>query len=910
MMSAWFQTILTTSFHGSIVILAVLLLRLVLCKAPKKYICLLWVLSGIRLLLPIPMESPFSIQPPELNLALPQGLAQVLSWVWLAVAVLIGLYSVSAYLRLRRRVMDAVQVPGGWETDRIETAFVLGFIKPKIYIPTGMSDKTKQQILSHERTHLEKGDHWIKMLGFLALALHWFNPLVWLSYILLCKDIEMACDERVVRFMDMQERKDYSRALLDCSTNHVHYAACPVAFGEVNVKFRIQSILNYRKPSFWLSLLAVLAFVFVGVCLMTNPQCPPDPEAAMAAKSSQTPEDVVFPDFPPMEENPDWGLTVELSAEKTTGATVCLAAQERFASANEDGIEVLNTYIERWDGESWQPMERLAQQESMDRYGLGFAVERGEDVSYAIRELDWTLSYGALPAGDYCLCQTIQASQGEAVLRTGLRIYREQLPAEQEQALSRCEAALDAVVNGPQFAVVHSQTAPDGQVQSVAKYYNFNNNNVRVDHYMGQFLLSSNVVTKGDIRHQNMMVPNSQPQYIWEEPFHVLRENRRILFPEGIGSISKEMVSYCSVWKDAAGNVCQGQDTFRFREDGSLASIERRTENRDAAGQKGAEQVQMLEVTEDFIGIVGQPVEVQDSFTAANNSPWGVYFRVDDDLLSPTGGEVSMGVDAIGVSNYTADGTYWLEKKEDRGWQRLGGPEFQASWGEDVCRLKSRASVYQVDWSGDYGTLEPGIYRMGKHFYHENESIIQYAEFAIYAMGGVYGDGAQEALDRVDAALDSLQAGNYRVEKWEPVNGFNIRGEERVKEVIWKYGETMVEDICGSKDTHSLVIEKGDWSYGDWLRRDIWDSAYDSVYFPQGWSHISDREIQLVYTMGGYTLDNCELYTYSFDESGRISQILCRQLGGSWDGWYTRYVVTDTPEEEIQRKVQTCLQTA
>lgn len=135
----------------------------------------------------------------------------------------------------------------------------------------GMTPEEQRYILAHERTHLDKGDHWFKMVGFLALALHWFNPLVWAAYILLCKDIEIACDERVVQFMELEERKAYSAALLNCSTNRAHFAACPVAFGEVSVKERIKSVLSYKKPSFWISLVGVIAIVFVAVCLVTSP---------------------------------------------------------------------------------------------------------------------------------------------------------------------------------------------------------------------------------------------------------------------------------------------------------------------------------------------------------------------------------------------------------------------------------------------------------------------------------------------------------------------------------------------------------------------------------------------------------------------------------------------------------------
>ncbi|MBQ3504817.1 MAG: hypothetical protein IJA75_08960 [Oscillospiraceae bacterium] len=265
------ENLLTASFHGSIVILAVIVLRFVLRKTPKKYICLLWLLAGVRLLLPVQISSSLSLQP---RIAIPGNLLAAygwLSWLWIGVAIGFAVYSLIAYRNLKKKVREAVRIRGGWECDRIETAFILGFIKPKIYIPMGMSTQNRKHILEHERTHLDKGDHWIKMIGFLALALHWFNPLVWIAYLLLSRDIEMACDERVVQFMEPEDRKAYSAALLSCSAKKMHFAASPVAFGEVNVKHRILSILNYRKPGFWMGLCGVLAIAFVTLCLMTSP---------------------------------------------------------------------------------------------------------------------------------------------------------------------------------------------------------------------------------------------------------------------------------------------------------------------------------------------------------------------------------------------------------------------------------------------------------------------------------------------------------------------------------------------------------------------------------------------------------------------------------------------------------------
>ena len=312
-MERLFESVLTASFHGSIVTAAVLILRLVLKRAPKKYICTLWLLAGLRLLMPFEIQSGLSLQPHPQRLeqrtqamwqaepysgqttpasegqspapAEPTSSAEsgspasplsdsvishgspapessvsafaVAGHVWLAVMGGFLIYSLAACLRLRRRVRDAVKIPGAWESEHIETAFILGLVRPRIYIPMGISPRNRRYILAHERAHLDRGDHWSKFLGYAALAIHWFNPLVWAAFTLFSKDMEMACDEKVVRDMDLEERKAYSSALLRCSARKIHLAAMPVAFGEVSVKERIRSVLNCRKPGFWISLAAV-----------------------------------------------------------------------------------------------------------------------------------------------------------------------------------------------------------------------------------------------------------------------------------------------------------------------------------------------------------------------------------------------------------------------------------------------------------------------------------------------------------------------------------------------------------------------------------------------------------------------------------------------------------------------------
>ncbi len=378
-MTQFMHNLLTASIHGSFVILAVILLRLILRRTPKKYICLLWLLAGIRLLMPIEIRSDLSLQP---EFALPNwNLPVLLPWVWGVVALCFGIYSLISYGKLKQKVRDAVRIRGGWECDKIDTAFILGFIKPRIYIPMGMNKQARKHILAHERTHLDKGDHWIKMIGFLALALHWFNPLVWIAYILLCKDIEMACDERVVQFMELDERKSYSAALLSCSSKQLHFSANPVAFGEVSVKKRILSILKYKKPAFWAGLLGVVAFFFVAVCLVTSP--------------AEEPETVIV-EVPAEAYTPNTPDEISKTVERLENAWDAILSAERchlfFADeTNEGGVGwQVNVYK---DGENtlWSSTDHMTEEGHMVLDGVHYKFIEGNDGGWVPYEEPDTL---------------------------------------------------------------------------------------------------------------------------------------------------------------------------------------------------------------------------------------------------------------------------------------------------------------------------------------------------------------------------------------------------------------------------------------------------------------------------------------------------------------------------------------
>ena len=196
----------------------------------------------------------------------------VLTGIWLFGIAALFLYSAVSYWRLHRKVCEAVILRGNiYQSEKVCSPFVLGIIRPKIYLPYHMDSREMDHVIAHEQTHIRRKDHWWKPLGFLLLTTHWFNPLMWLSYILLCRDIELACDEKVIRKMSNEQRADYTQALVACSVDRRLITACPLAFGEIGVKERVKSVMNYKKPAFWIVLASVIVCAVIAVCFLTNP---------------------------------------------------------------------------------------------------------------------------------------------------------------------------------------------------------------------------------------------------------------------------------------------------------------------------------------------------------------------------------------------------------------------------------------------------------------------------------------------------------------------------------------------------------------------------------------------------------------------------------------------------------------
>jgi len=310
-MAEVFLKVVNMSISATWMVLIVLIVRVLLKKAPKWISILLWALVGLRLICPFSFESIFSLIPssetvrPEIMLApapsiqtgvpiLDDAINPIISQtfatdptasvnplqivipvaanLWLLGIVALVLYTAVSYLRLKLRLREAtLHTEKVYLSENIPAPFVLGFTKPVVYLPYNMTVSDMQHVIAHERAHIQRKDHWWKPFGFLILSVHWFNPVMWLAYILFCRDIEISCDEKVVKTLSPEQRADYSTALLTCSTGRRQIAACPLAFGETGIKERVKAVLSYKKPVLWLLIAAVILCAVLAVCFLTDP---------------------------------------------------------------------------------------------------------------------------------------------------------------------------------------------------------------------------------------------------------------------------------------------------------------------------------------------------------------------------------------------------------------------------------------------------------------------------------------------------------------------------------------------------------------------------------------------------------------------------------------------------------------
>ena len=310
-MSEIFLKVINMSISASYIVLAVLLLRLMLKKAPRWITVVLWSVAAVRLVCPFSIESALSLIPssevispeimmdktPTINTGIPiinstlnlvisesftpnpgdsanplQIWIPVLTTIWIVGMVALLVYTVISYAKVKHKIGTAVLYKDNiYQSENVVSPFVLGLIKPKIYLPFNISKRAMEHVVAHETAHIRRKDQLWKPLGFVLLTFHWFNPLAWIGYAMFCRDIELACDEKVIKELDHDARADYSEALLTCGAGRKAISACPLAFGEVGVKKRIKSVLNYKKPTLWIMISAIVVCAAVAVCFLTDP---------------------------------------------------------------------------------------------------------------------------------------------------------------------------------------------------------------------------------------------------------------------------------------------------------------------------------------------------------------------------------------------------------------------------------------------------------------------------------------------------------------------------------------------------------------------------------------------------------------------------------------------------------------
>lgn len=311
-MAEIFIKLFNMSISASWLVLAVLVLRVILQRAPKTVWCVLWGLVAVRLLCPFSIESIFSLIPsaetipeeimyvqepaihsgivalntfvnptlseklaptPEVSVNPMQRIVLGATVCWSVGMTIMVLYGLISYVRLHRRICACVYDTQKkvWLCDYIATPFILGVFRPRIYLPSNLQDEDEVYVIAHEKAHLKRLDHWWKLLGFGLLTIYWFNPVMWIAYILFCRDMELACDEHVVKTLGAEQKKQYSEALINCSASHKMIPACPVAFGELGVKRRIKNVLHYKKPAFWIMAAAGLSCLVAALCFLTDP---------------------------------------------------------------------------------------------------------------------------------------------------------------------------------------------------------------------------------------------------------------------------------------------------------------------------------------------------------------------------------------------------------------------------------------------------------------------------------------------------------------------------------------------------------------------------------------------------------------------------------------------------------------
>ena len=589
-MSEIFLKIVNMSISAGYIVLAVLLLRLLLKKAPKWITVVLWGIVAVRLVCPFSLESALSLIPSKetvspsimtdplptintgilainsaINPIIGESLAPtpgssvnplqiwipILTVVWVLGMVALLIYAVISYARIKKQIGTAVLLCNNvYQSENVESPFVLGIIKPKIYLPFGVDEKNLEYVVAHEMAHIHRKDHLWKPLGFLLLTLHWFNPLMWLGYVLLCRDIELACDEKVIKALDREGRDDYSEALLTCSVNRRMIAACPIAFGEVGVKARIKSILNYKKPAFWIILAAVVACMAVAVCFLTNPPQKQEEDTMLPQGDVYTDYEGVYITIKSIDKDEDgqyifnivWHNDTDEEVAFTKGFTIERKTAEEWIeidsiAAVSDGaapgylLTPHNTKEKSYFSEHYDLTEI-----GTYRFTALFSIKK--DDKWVSGETSFTFDSGAILSVEYLREQYPEYFDIDAT--NGLDIYVWQMVPNYYSfgILPHSEAPRDAFSS----ELINLRGVDAEQVRAILSEYNTDRTNMHIilwQNPLSSHLAPWNIVTEGETEEQRLQTyGESIRRMLFGEPASIygtyVRENKNDIMPFSI----------------------------------------------------------------------------------------------------------------------------------------------------------------------------------------------------------------------------------------------------------------------------------------------------------------------------------------------------------------------------------------
>lgn len=457
-----FLELLNRSIKAGWLVLAIILLRYMLKKAPKSFFVVLWALVAIRLICPFAPESVFSLLPSadpiptnimysgsttpsdesniknEIDLTVTPDngqhaaeatevgvagknsakLLNILSTaVWVSGMFSLLLYAAISSVRLRRKIRESIPLRENIRLcDRIDTPFLLGLVRPSIYLPSSLAAEDAEYAIAHERAHIKRHDHWWKPLGFLLLTVYWFNPLMWIAYALLCRDIELACDEKVIRKLGAESKKLYSIALINCSVSRRAIAMCPIAFGEVAVKERVKTVLRYKKPTFWLSAIAVLVCIAAALGFLTDPIA----SASVFAPTSSVAETNAMEMSAPTPPVKEIGAFVsDTDAEEVPDGYIAVIAHNKLHKNPECDLEMMHAVLSK-------RIQTFYSSYDLDAYGNRY-VSYNYDLPEEIVEKYGTRDSHELPriliyesTGEFDSTETIELYYGKRDYHTGL----------------------------------------------------------------------------------------------------------------------------------------------------------------------------------------------------------------------------------------------------------------------------------------------------------------------------------------------------------------------------------------------------------------------------------------------------------------------------------------------------------